>query len=195
MQISLDTAVHCTDGFCGASHYLIVRPTSWVLTNLVVKPAKLRGVANRVERLVPMSLVSKISDAGIWLECSVDEFAKLPPFTETFIKEVPASGYGSMEYDILPSLNSNQTWMYVPVTKYNIPREETIISRKIQVEAKNGHLGQLLAVIVDPGSYKITHLVFRRGHLWDRTREMVSTSVVDRVEGDTFYLKISKSEI
>ncbi len=195
VYIGLDTAVYCQNEFCGVTHYLIVRPTSWFLTHLVVKPAKLPGIANQVERLAPISLIRKISDDGIWLQCSVAEFTKLPPFTETFFMDIPASDYSFLEDDFVPPLSSSQTRMYIPVTKNNTPRGETVISRQVQVEAKNGHLGQFKVLIVDPGSYKITHLIFQRGHHWERIREKVSISVIDRLEGDTLYLKINKSDI
>ncbi|MCA9953053.1 MAG: hypothetical protein KDE48_25570, partial [Anaerolineales bacterium] len=79
--------------------------------------------------------------------------------------------------------------------KHNIPQGEMIISHQVQVEAKNGHLGQFKLLILDPDSYKITHLIFQRGHLWERKREMVSASILDRLEGETLYLKINKSEL
>ncbi len=195
MVIGLDTAVYCQNEFCGVTHYFIIRPTGWLLTHLVVKPAKLPGIVNRVERLVAISQVSEISECGIWLHCSVDEFARLPLFSETHFIEAPASGDNVMEYDVIDLPSSSQTWMYVPITKYNIPHGELIISHQVQVEAKNGHLGQFKLLILDPDSFKITHLIFQRGHLWERKREMVSASVIDRLEGDTFYLTINKSEL
>lgn len=195
MVIGLDTAVYCQNEFCGVTHYFIIRPTGWFLTHLVVKPAKLPGIANRVERLVALSQISEISESGIWLQCSVDEFARLPPFSETHFIEALASDDSVMEYDIISPLSSSQTWMYVPITKHNIPQGEMIISHQVQVEAKNGHLGQFKLLILDPDSYKITHLIFQRGHLWERKREMVSASILDRLEGETLYLKINKSEL
>ncbi len=149
-QIGLDTAVYCENEFCGVIHYLIIRPTSWLLTHIVVKPAKLPGIVNRDDRLVSTSKISKISDGSIWLECSVEKFANLLPFTKTFFVEVPASGYSFTEDDMVPSLSSTQTWMYVPVTKYNIPHGEVVLSYQVQVEAKNGHLGQFKAISIDP---------------------------------------------
>jgi len=193
-QIGLDTAVYCQNEFCGLTAYLIIRPTSWILTHIVVKPAKLPAISNRIDRLVPISHINKIADDNIWLACSIDNFAKLPPFTETLFTEISASDYSFMEYGFWAPLNSNQNWMYVPLIKYNTPSGETIISHQLQVEAKNGHLGQFKTLIVDPESFNITHVVFQWGHLWERKQEMVSTSIIDRVEGDTIFLEINKSD-
>jgi hypothetical protein len=70
-----------------------------------------------------------------------------------------------------------------------------VVNRQVQIEAQNGHLGQFEAFVIHPQTGEITHLVFQRGHIWNRKTETVAASVIDYLEGDTIYLNINKSDL
>lgn len=187
--ISLDTAVFCENSQCGIVYQLIMQPPQLYLTHLVVK------TANQGDRLIPTTHIAEISDDAVWLTDNMTQFNQLPIFTETALTEITEADYSFEEYGHWYPRTSKQTKIYVPVAHYNIPSGGVVINRQTQVEAKNGHVGQFKSLIVDKDSFQVTHLIFKRGHLWERREETVPISVIDRLEGDTIYLKINKSEI
>jgi uncharacterized membrane protein len=69
------------------------------------------------------------------------------------------------------------------------------IPLKARVEAKDGHLGTVVELVVDETSNNITHFVLQEGHLWGKKVVTLPLSAVDRVEGDTVYLKLDKQAI
>ena len=79
MEFPLDAQVHCTDGRCGRSTYIIVNPITEKMTHLVAKERQ----PSRVERLVPISLVADTTAERIVLNCSLEQFSRLEPFNQT----------------------------------------------------------------------------------------------------------------
>ncbi|MCA9948522.1 MAG: hypothetical protein KDE48_02665 [Anaerolineales bacterium] len=194
--IGLDMAVYCDNTYCGHILALIVQLTSWQLTKLVVKPARLPSIAKRDERLVPRSCISSVTNEGVWLTCAADELNNLLPLVETYFIERPALDPEFMENVFLSlTTNSDQTGIHVPVSKYNTLLGETVIGRQVQIEAQNGHVGQFEAFVIDSQTGEIKYLVFQRGHLWERKRETVSVTAIDYLEGESFFLNINKSEL
>lgn len=187
--ISLDTAVFCENSQCGIVYQLIVQPQQFYLTHLVVK------LANQSDRVIPTAHIAQISDDTVWLTDNMTQVNQLPIFTETALAEITEADYSFEEYGHWYPGTSRQTKMYVPISHYNIPPGGLVINRQTQVEAKNGHVGQFKALIVDKDSYQVTYLVFKRGHLWERKQETVPVSIIDRLEGDSIYLNVNKSEI
>ena len=186
--IGLDTAVYCNDNYCGINRHLIIHAQHLCLTHLVI-------FASHIERLVPISLMSEVSDMGIHLKWSSNELAKLDPFAETHFVEVSIPDFGLSEASYVYPHSGGLTWTHVPLIRYNIPPGTFVISRQTQIEAKNGYAGQFKGLIIDPDTYQINQLVFQRGHLWERKRDMVAASAIEYMEGDTIYLNIQKSAL
>ena len=78
MEFPLNVDVHCTDGHCGRSTYLIINPATEQITHLVVKSKRQSGI----ERLVSVKLVANTGAEVILLSCSKEEFSKLEPFNQ-----------------------------------------------------------------------------------------------------------------
>jgi len=195
MKIKLNTAVYCHKDFCGVVSNLIVDPTGQYLTRLVVKSANLPELVSRAERLVPLSQIANMTSAGLWLKCDVDEYCTLSLFSETHFKQVSRPDGTVLEYDFLPSWSSKRDLMYVAVIKHNIFPGEFILSRQVQIETKNGHLGQFEGFIVQPETGKITHLVFQWGHIWEHPGKTVPASLIETIDQDTIYLNINRSDL
>lgn len=189
ITIGLGTAVFCESKQCGLVYQLIIQPHPFYVTHLIIKPA------SQIDRLIPISHITEISDDAVWLKDSIRQLNQMPPFTETRLSEMVEADYSFDEYSYWHPGTSKQTKLYAPIFHYNIPPGGVVINRQTQVEAKNGHVGQFKALVVDSDSYQVMQLIFTRGHLWERKQETVSPSVIDRLEGDTIYLKINKSEI
>lgn len=188
VPIGLNSTFASDGTLCGVCRHLIIQPQTLRLTNLVI-------YAHHNERIVPASMINSVSEKGIQLDGDLAELAKLNPFTETHYAEMEMTDNGLSEYSYLYPLSGTQTWLSVPFVSYNIAAGEFIINRQTQVEAKNGHVGQFKALVVDEETGHISQLVFQKGHLWERKQNTIPASVIDRFEGDTIYLNILKSAL
>jgi hypothetical protein len=79
MDIRLNVDVHCVDGRCGRSTYIILNPVTERLTHLVVK----EQWPSRIERLVPIDWVAFTTRDVIVLNKARVEFTQLEEFTQT----------------------------------------------------------------------------------------------------------------
>lgn len=186
--IGLDTAVYCHGAYCGITRHLIVHPQHLSLTHLVI-------FAGRIERLVPVSLISELSEIGIHLQCTPNELSKLEPFIETQFADVSLPDFGLSELSNLYPLSGGPAWTHVPLIRYNIPPGAFVISRQTQIVVKNSYRGQFTALIIDLDTHKISDLVLKRGHLWEHKREIVPAAAIERFEGDTIYLNINNADL
>ena len=65
----------------------------------------------------------------------------------------------------------------------------------MHIEASDGKVGRLDALVLDPTSGDITHLLLREGHLWGKKDVAIPISAVDFCDADTVYLKLDKAAI
>ena len=198
MDIPVDVEVHCSDGLCGRSTYVLLDPVHKEVTHLVVKEAK----APHTERVVPIDAVSETNPELILLRHTRDELAKMDPFirTEYVREERTASGYPPAGFlGIGPPLlwrDVDLDWTYVvPVDHKQVPLGEQAIRRGTRVEATDGRAGHVDELLVDPETERMTHLVMREGHLWGQKDVVIPVSEIDRIKEDTVYLKLSKDEV
>ena len=91
MDIPVDVEVHCSDGLCGRSTYVLLDPAHKEVTHLVVKEAE----SPHTERVVPIEAVSDTAPDVILLRCTRDELGEMDPFirTEYIRKEMPDSEF------------------------------------------------------------------------------------------------------
>jgi len=71
----------------------------------------------------------------------------------------------------------------------------TEISVGYKVEALDGPAGTVGELVLDPSSGEVTHFALKAGHLWGQKEVTLPLSAVDRVVGDTVYLKLDKQAI
>ncbi len=64
-----------------------------------------------------------------------------------------------------------------------------------KVRARDGQIGLVGGLISDESGDNVTHLVLQEGHLWGKAEVAIPVSAVDRVEGDTVYLKLDKAAL
>lgn len=192
MNIPLNVEVHCTDGQCGRSTYIILNPVTEQVSHLVVNPKQ----ASAVERLVSVKLVANTAAEVILLSCTKEEFMNLESFNQPdFI------------YTDLPqhATDPNLTllWPYVvPIKRIvdekirRIPPGELAVRRGARVRATDGRVGRVDEFIVGPVSGNITHLVLREEHFWKEEREItIPVSQIERIEEKIVYLKVDKKTV
>ena len=191
MEIPLNVDVHCTDGRCGRSTYIVLNPTTETVTHLVVK----ERVSPQIERLVPVGWIKETTPDLILLARTKAEVAARDPFNQTdFIqREVP-------HYATDPKLTL--LWPFrVPAKKvvseeyHRVPLGELAVRRGARVRASDGRIGQVDEFLVDPESGHITHLVLREGLPWDQRHVDIPVSEIDRIEEEVVHLKLDKQSI
>jgi uncharacterized membrane protein len=64
-----------------------------------------------------------------------------------------------------------------------------------KVRARDGQIGLVAGLLSDESGKTVTHLILQEGHLWGKKEVSLPVAAVDRVEGDTVYLKLDKKAI
>jgi uncharacterized protein YrrD len=189
MDIPINAEVHCADGVCGKSTYVIINPVKEKVTHLVVNN---RSVLEE-EHMVPIEFVIDSTPDKISLRCTKDELSKMPTFIET---EFLPSGLASLDVD--PYL----MWPYavpestvIPLEHKRIPPGELAVRRGAQVIARDGHIGKVDEFLVDPVGDEITHLIIREGGILTSRDVTIPVSEIERIEEKKVFLRLDKDEI
>jgi sporulation protein YlmC with PRC-barrel domain len=198
MDIPVNVEVHCSEGLCGRSTYVLVDPQRKEVTHLVIKETE----APHTERMVPIQVVSDTAPDVILLNCTRDELDNMDPFirTEIIREEMPDVEYAPYGYvplgavwtSVYPVPDRTQV---VAIEHKQVPLGERAIRRGTHVEATDGRVGQVDELIVHPKDRQITHIVMREGHLWGQKEIAIPISEIDRIEDDTVHLRLSKEEV
>jgi len=198
MEIPIDVEVHCSDGLYGQATCLLVDPTRKEVTHLIVKETE----PPHTERMVPIEVVSETTPDLILLHCTKGELDLMDPFiqTEYIREEMPDLEFSPAGYvgvrapliwrDLVPD------WTQVIAVQHKqIPVGERAIRRGTRVEATDGHAGYVDELLVDPENERMTHLVVRQERLWGQQDVVIPVTEINRIKGDTVYLKLSKDEV
>ena len=189
MDIPVNANVICSDGKCGKSIRVILKPTTEKITHLVVSDQ----VFPETEYLVPITQVKQTSPNKIELKCSREKFKEMPVFNQ--VEFVPSSfiGYTGSAYMMWPYYPPQAS--FITVEKECIPADELEIRRGAAVEAKDGRVGHVDEFLINPSNDRITHLIMREGHLWGQKDVTIPVSQIDHYKDGTVYLKLKKQAI
>jgi hypothetical protein len=189
MDIPINAEVHCTDGICGHSTYVVLNPITREMTHLVVKELTLP----HTDFMVPVKRITRSSAHAIHLDCTKAELNEMDHFIKTeFVQSK------------IPQLTMDPYMMwpyYIPERRVTIleheqiPAGEMAVRRGAQVEATDGHVGRVDGFLVNPENEHITHLVLREGHLWGHKDVTIPITQIDHLEEDTVYLNLDKASI
>lgn len=191
MEIPLGVQVHCTDGRCGRSTYIVVNPTNDEITHLVVRERQ----PSRIEHLVPMRSVKSTAAEVIMLDLTIEKFLNLEQFNqqEFIYTDLP-------HHATDPKLTL--LWPYaVPAKRVvdsqirPIPPGQLAVRRGAQIRATDGQVGKIDEFIVDPETCFITHLVLREGNLLGKKYVTIPISEIDKIEEKVVYLTIDKDQV
>jgi len=191
MELPLDVEVHCSDGRCGRSTYIILNPATDQVTHIVVRERQ----PSRVERLVPASWVSTSAAEVILLNHTKEEFNQLELFNQ---KEFIYTDLPHHATD--PKLTA--LWPYVVPAKRlidtqirSIPPGQLAVRRGARVRATDGPVGKVDEFLVDAENCHITHLVLREGNLLGKKSVTIPVSEIDHIEEKVVHLKIDKKAV
>ncbi len=169
------------------------------LVSIVVDTAAQRVVSFVVQdksnqrREVPFEMVVDADDERVRLRITSEEFFKLPVFDETryviggdpdsdFFK---ASETGQPPIYYIPDLGKDES---VP------PEKDIALIRGAFVNAKDGYVGTVEEIVIDPTSGKAKQIVV---HTAGQKKEelVLPLTVIDHVMGDTVYLKLTLQQV
>lgn len=191
MEVPLNVEVHCTDGRCGRSSYVILNPVTEQITHIVVRERQ----PSRAERLVPVILIRDTAAEVILLSCTLKEFKALEPFNQTnFV-------YGDLPHHATdPSLTL--LWPYAVPAKRIVDEKtrpispgELAVGRGARVEATDGRVGRVDEFLVDPESGYVTHICLRASHLRGDRVVCVPLSEIAEIEEKVVNLKVDKQAV
>jgi len=192
-EININAKVECVDGPCGQSLTLIVERKTAKVTHLVIEDETLPY--KPYQRLVPMDQVVETSPDLIRLGCSRDEVANMEPFIQTHYLQKAELGYSVLQGGDGPPDASAVGASYSTYEEEMVPEGAVAIRPGIEVEASDGPAGTVGDLVVDPQTAEITHFVLRERRLWGKKEVTLPLAAVERVAGDTVYLKLDKQAI
>ena len=117
-----------------------------------------------------------------------------PFIVDDLIQETPEDG-AEVEGGVYTSQYVINNTGYDDIQQENIPNDEMALHSGMEVEASDGKIGKLDALVLDPKSGAVTDLLMRKGHLWGAKDVTIPVANVDIVDGKTVYLKIDKAAV
>jgi sporulation protein YlmC with PRC-barrel domain len=196
-RFKIGTPVGATDGPCGRLTRVIIDPVAESLTHLVVEPP----LHEERARLVPVDLVERVERHLIRLNCTKAQLRELDGAED--IQFLPADtvglGYGegfSMwpYYGLAMPLHRPGTRGDQPMFLDRVPLGEVEIRRGDPMHAKDGWIGTVEGLVIDPADHHVTHVLLQEGHLWGRRQVAVPIGAAGRV-GDEIRVDLTKDEI
>lgn len=197
IELPLDAKINCTDGHAGRSVAFTYNPESYIVSHLIVEDN------NGNQRLVAINLVENSSHNEISLNCSEDALHHLPLFkVREYVERAEqqsgdwAEEEGEWEDGLdVSSFERTDEAMGMAVIVEKVPEGEMTLHRSTDIEATDGHVGQVEIVIVKREGSQITHFVLKKGHLWGKKEIMVPLTAVSSVDYETIYLNIDQNAV
>jgi hypothetical protein len=206
-EFTIGSEVACIDGPCGQLTRVVVDPVLRTLTHVVVEAKHRQGNG----RLVPIGLVESATAEEITLRCTIAEFHALEDAEETqFLPGAPGEwDYQQQQMLSLPyyglgagtGMGLGIGGMHVgdpdvgphPVIVDRVPAGEVEVRRGDHVHAKDGTIGKVQGLVVDP-DHHVTHVLLEEGHLWGKKRVAIPIGAVKDVD-DGVRLTLTKDQV
>jgi osmotically-inducible protein OsmY/sporulation protein YlmC with PRC-barrel domain len=200
MLLPTGATIRCRDGAAGRLKYVVIDPDDGEVTHLIVE----RGMLLRRDIVVPAGWVERASEDEIVLNATVADLKALPEYHEIdFIEPDPSyrplSGHRVEETRIwvspYVSIGGGRPWILRRV-RLGIQDDEVLLRRGLPVQTRDGRTaGALDHLVVEPASHRITHLVVRRGWLWDRQARIVPLERVAALTDYSVQLNMGAEEL
>jgi hypothetical protein len=189
MDVPINVRVNCSDGPCGKSTRVILKPNTKEITHVVIA----RGdPTSETEYLVDINRIMESNPDKIRLTLSRSELEKMPVYSATQFVPSELGGYTGIPY---------MMWPYYPamapfkIEGKPIPADELTIRRGAKVNALEGTVGRVDEFLIDPANDQITHLILREGHLWGKKEVTIPVDQIDHFKDNEVFLRLSKMDI
>jgi sporulation protein YlmC with PRC-barrel domain len=190
MDIALKAEVHCVDGAAGHVSGVILNPIEDDVTHLVVK-------YHDQEYEVPVSHITSADATEVQLNCSIESLKAQPHFTDTEYVRAPLlrRDLTGFDYGVAGYYTPYVEMETYEVKHEHIPLGELEFTRGTDVFAKEGQVGRVDELVVDPDDYSITHIVLREGHLWGQKDVVIGVDQIKHIDVEGVHLDMSKAQI
>jgi sporulation protein YlmC with PRC-barrel domain len=182
MEIPVKADLICADGHGGEVSGALLEESTHKVTHVLVRPTQ----SGLVRRLLPLDAVTETTPDQVHTRLTIEEVAAL-----TALDDV----------EILPNIEPIDVGMVgtamaeLPVAVPHNPRGTLMLEPEDDVNASDGRIGRLDAVMIDPASGSVTHIVLRKGHLWTKKEVTVPMAHVVRIVEDGVDLDLTKDQI
>ena len=180
MEISMRADLKCANGNGGKVAGALMNEVLHAITHVVIS---IDG-AELIRRLLPLNAVTEGSLDLLTTRLTREQLDTLPPLDEI---------------DIVPTMQSTDmatgTLLEMPLAIEDTPQGTLVIDRHMPVEASDGHAGNVDAVLVDPISGAVTHIVLREGHLWAKKDVTIPLSNLTSITRDEVTLNLTKDAV
>jgi hypothetical protein len=144
-------------------------------------------------RLVPVSLAEVRTDE-IRLRCTRAQLRHLQYLQES--EFLPADPYASGSYPGSGML----AWPYYRpgpsvIVHDRLPLGEVEIRRGEHIHARDGAIGRVQGLVVDPADQHVTHVLLQEGHLWGAKDVAIPIGAVTGIDGAGVHVSTSKHAI
>jgi sporulation protein YlmC with PRC-barrel domain len=181
------------DGECGELARVVVDPVAQTLTDLVVAPKHHPGLG----RLVPVELVEAVESDQIHLRCSTARFHEFEDAEEIrfLAADADALGYGSPAL-MWPyyGLGTPPSGDHHAILTDRVPVGEVQVHRGDQVHARDGWIGSVQGLVIDPTDHHVTHVLLQEGHLWGRKQVAIPIGGASRVR-EEIRVELTKQQV
>lgn len=182
-RFKIGAHVDATDGRCGRLTRVIFDPIADALADLVVEP----GHHEELARLVPVNLVAHVEDDLIRLNCTMEQFERLDQAED--IQFLPPNetphGYraGASAWPYY-GLGLPLGHHHDPMFSDRVPLGDVEIRRGDPVHARDGEIGAVQGLVIDPADHHVTHVILQEGHVWGRKQVAIPIGVANRAAGE-----------
>jgi len=214
MRIKEGATVYSAQGDkVGKVDRVVIDPNSKEVTHLVIR----KGFLLVDDKVLPISLVASADEGRVQLREDAGILEELPNFEET--SYVPLDQIDALQaeyreghaqpvyYYPTPDFTSlgRTGMMAIPVTGYqapyaaethrNIPPETVAIEAGANAISSDGkHVGDLEAVLTDPSTDRVTHVIIKEGLLL-KEKKLVPVEWISGVEENEIHLSVGSQII
>lgn len=204
-RYEIGSAVRCWDGECGELVSVVVDPVADRLAHLIVVPHG-RGDS----RLVPVEW-ARVASGAIVLDLTREEFRRMEPAVKTHFLNADNADerYGYQRDEIMywpyfglgPGRSITGLGAPEPVLtpwvelEDRVPVGEVRIRRGERVHARDGRIGKVRGLVVDPADDTVTHILLDEGHLWAHKQVAIPVGAVGEITEEEVAVRLSKHEI
>jgi sporulation protein YlmC with PRC-barrel domain len=191
--VTIGAHADCTDGPAGTVIRVVVDPVAEAVTHLVVEPnhERIRG------RLVPVGLVDA-AVGEVKIRCTLAEFEALDPAYDTqFVAGTTTyAAYGPEQAVFWPhaAKGGHYGTRGDLVTEDSVPVGEVQVRRGDRVHATDGEIGEVKGLVIDRGSYHVTHVLLQEGHVFRHKEVAIPISAVTKADYG-IQLSLTKKQI
>ncbi|MBK8906004.1 MAG: hypothetical protein IPM53_32800 [Anaerolineaceae bacterium] len=183
LTFNFGAKVHCVDDAYGSLGKVAINPDTLEVVGLIVE----NGLLLKRARVVPLSMVSAISEEGIYLTVSCEDATQLLEYRETKM-ERPADVAGQ-------AVNLDTTYSTMPVVpmvteivREGISPELKVLSPHTAVQTTEGTVAKLHGVQAWVANKKVSGIMTRQGVLFPETG-VVPIHEIERFGDDAVLLR------